>query len=70
MIDIGDILRSCLKAITGDEASEDLAQKRYDICMDCPVRVGQKCAKRKGGCGCYIPCKIRSNKSKCPKNKW
>ena len=49
---------------------EVLAKKRISICAD-----KTKCdkllkSKRCSICGCYMPAKVRSPKSKCPRKLW
>ena len=48
---------------------EELAKKRIAIC------VNNECGKFKPNksctmCGCYMPAKVRSLRSKCPLKKW
>jgi len=46
---------------------EELAKTRVKICVGCPLlRKNNTCSV----CGCYIPAKVRSAKSRCPKKKW
>lgn len=46
---------------------EELAKKRVVICVDCPkLKLNKICSS----CGCYIPSKTRSPRSRCPLNKW
>jgi hypothetical protein len=48
---------------------EELAKKRIAICVqnDCKkFRANKTCAL----CGCYMPAKVRSPKSKCKLGKW
>ena len=48
---------------------EDLAKKRITICVknDCKkFKENKTCAM----CGCYMPAKVRSRKSKCLKGLW
>ncbi len=46
---------------------EELAKNRVNICVNCPkLRKNNTCAV----CGCYIPAKVRSSKSRCPDRKW
>lgn len=47
-----------------------MAYDRLRICSQCEIRKGKMCSKKKGGCGCPIPAKIKSPNSQCPKNKW
>jgi hypothetical protein len=46
---------------------EELAKKRIGICVNC-----NKLSKRNFCkiCGCYMPAKVRSRKSKCLKGLW
>lgn len=49
-------------------AIEDLAKNRAKFCVDCSqLRRNTNVCKI---CGCYIPAKIRSVKSRCPLRKW
>ena len=46
---------------------EEMAKNRAKICVGCPkMRRNNTCSI----CGCYVPAKARSQKSKCPINKW
>jgi hypothetical protein len=48
---------------------EELAKKRIAICVsnECKkFRTNKSCAL----CGCYMPAKVRSPRSKCALNKW
>lgn len=53
-----------------NEGDKDIIEARAGICADCQINVNSWCKKSKGGCGCYIPAKIRSKETKCPKGKW
>lgn len=66
---IKDILMGWGNLIIRPEHITPLMEKRIKICNECPIRTNDTCDKKKGGCGCYIPAKNRSN-SKCPKGKW
>ena len=46
---------------------EEVAKNRAKICVLCKNLRGNNTCKI---CGCYIPAKIRSPKSKCPINLW
>lgn len=49
------------------EEVEKMAKDRLLSCLKCQYITKRKtCSK----CGCYIPAKVRSEKSKCPKNYW
>lgn len=54
-----------------NQKTEDLATKRYEICLSCDTisESKTKCDESKGGCGCNLSMKTRSN-SNCPKSKW
>lgn len=46
---------------------EEKAKKKAAICVSCPkIKPNKFCSV----CGCYIPAKTRSPRSKCPLNKW
>ena len=46
---------------------EEMAKKRVIICVECPkLRPNKVCSS----CGCYIPAKTRSPRSRCPLRKW
>ena len=48
-------------------AVEVEAKKRMAICVECPQLTSRnKCRL----CGCYMPAKVRSTKSKCRIKKW
>ena len=49
--------------------SEGVAKVRIKICVDCEFFTKRKTC---GKCGCYMPAKVRSlrSKTKCPINKW
>lgn len=46
---------------------EKIAKKRIAICLECDdLKKNNSCAL----CGCYMPAKVRSPKSKCDAKKW
>jgi len=47
---------------------EEIAKNRVKFCINCS-KLNQKFNTCKI-CGCYIPAKVRSIKSKCPLKKW
>lgn len=49
---------------------EVMAKKRIVICADKTICDKLKTNKRCSLCGCYMPAKVRSPKSKCPKKLW
>lgn len=51
---------------------EELAKKRLSICLDNQGK-NDKCMSDRNfcnNCGCFIPAKVRSETSQCPKRKW
>jgi hypothetical protein len=49
------------------EEVESIAKKRLITCLNCEhITKNKRCSK----CGCFIPAKVRSLKSKCPKGFW
>ena len=53
-----------------NEEIEALAEQRLSICFGCKTRTEDTCDRNKGGCGCFLPAKIRSKTSACPKGYW
>ena len=51
------------------EAIEILAKNRIKICVD-KCDEFRKIDKRCSVCKCYMPAKVRSPKSNCPKRLW
>lgn len=49
-------------------ASEELQQKRLDICSSCPLLVKE--SDRCSACGCYVKSKVRMTTASCPKGHW
>lgn len=50
-----------------DDTIEEIAKQRIAICVDCEHLSKRNSCKL---CGCYMPAKTRSLKSKCVENKW
>jgi len=46
---------------------ETEAKRRIEICVDCDKLLKNNSCKL---CGCYMPAKVRSPKSKCLLKKW
>lgn len=65
-----EILEGFFNLLTKDPAVLPLVEKRSLICAKCNKNVDNFCAKDKGGCGCYLPAKVSSPKSKCPDKLW
>lgn len=53
-------------AFPNDEV-EKMAKERIEVCAECEFLTQRKTCEK---CGCYMPAKTRSPRSKCPKNKW
>ena len=49
-----------------DDDTKDISEHRLEICDSCKFRQNNIC----GECGCFIPAKVLSMDSKCPKDKW
>jgi hypothetical protein len=47
---------------------KSIAEKRYNLCRECPelVHVTKQCKK----CLCIMPVKVRVPSAECPLNKW
>lgn len=49
------------------EFMEGKAKRRLSVCLDCPLLSDRNFCNI---CHCFMPAKVRSPKSTCPKNKW
>lgn len=51
-----------------DYASEETANKRYDICQGCPefIKLTTQCKR----CGCFMKAKTKLALAGCPIGKW
>ena len=49
-------------------ASDEVAEKRYSICKECPelIKLTKQCKK----CGCFMAMKTKLEKATCPLEKW
>jgi len=49
-------------------ATEDIAQKRWSICEQCPslLKATNQCKK----CGCFMKIKVKLKDAVCPIEKW
>jgi hypothetical protein len=49
-------------------ASEELANKRYSICEECPqlIQLTKQCKE----CGCFMNLKTKLEQATCPLGKW
>lgn len=82
MSKIKNILNGWQNFIEKSEVSEDLAEKRADICASCPeLKEGKLLNLIKddlleiqghycGLCFCPLSAKLRSEKENCPKDLW
>lgn len=62
-----EIIDGWSNLIIKEDENEILAKQRLKICVDClNIKKNNYC----GICGCYIPAKVRSKKSECPKQFW
>lgn len=67
MTQLEEIISGWKNYIFPNEEIEETAKKRIKICLDCPyLRKNKVCSL----CGCYMPAKVRSTKSKCKKMYW
>lgn len=48
-------------------AEEEVAQERYDTCLDCPELTP---SKRCNQCGCFMSQKVKLKEAVCPIGKW
>lgn len=48
--------------------SEDVAEKRFDICISCPklIKLTSQCKE----CGCIMNAKVKLPNASCPLGKW
>ena len=51
-----------------EHASEEEAERRYDICKACPelIDLTKQCKQ----CGCFMAMKTKLNNATCPLGKW
>lgn len=50
------------------QASDEKAEQRLSICLECPelLKLTKQCKK----CGCFMQFKTKLDKAICPLNKW
>lgn len=62
------------KVVFPTKKTEELAKKRIKICLQCKKDDGtpmmSSTTKRCGICKCFMPAKVRNEKSRCPLGKW
>ncbi len=53
---------------TTERVSEEVAEKRFNICKDCPelIQLTKTCKK----CGCFMQMKTKLEHAVCPIGKW
>jgi len=51
-----------------EKASEEAAEARYAICLDCPELI--KLTKQCKQCGCLMVLKTKLKNAQCPLQKW
>jgi hypothetical protein len=49
-----------------DDDTKSISENRLEICNSCEFRQNNIC----GECRCFLPAKVLSMDSKCPKDKW
>jgi len=64
-----EIINGWKNLIIKDDSIEEIAKKRIEICVDCEHLTKRDICDI---CGCYMPAKVRSIKSKCSDkpSKW
>lgn len=67
MSKVSEIVKGWKNYMFPNKDVEELATERMEICITC-----DKLSNRNycGICGCYMPTKVRSVKSKCGDKKW
>lgn len=51
-----------------NNTSEEVSEKRFQICKSCPelIQLTSQCKK----CGCVMPLKVKLKAAECPIGKW
>jgi hypothetical protein len=51
-----------------EKASDQVANSRMSVCLECPelVNISKQCKQ----CGCVMPLKVKLLKAECPIGKW
>ena len=64
---LSEIYNGWINLMFSSKKMEELAETRFEICNNCDeLRKNNTCKL----CGCYMPAKVRSRKSKCVNGKW
>jgi hypothetical protein len=79
-LDLKEIASSWFNVLSHSQEKKELANARFDICLECPSRKetfkNQKWAIRCGECGCPLKGKVYTDytykdpKGSCPLEKW
>lgn len=50
------------------QIEEEVSNKRYDICLECPelIQITKQCKQ----CGCFMNIKTKLESARCPLGKW
>ena len=59
-------LKNIGKAIISGFVPDEIAEQRYNICLECKYLRNKKCKV----CSCYMPAKVLFKDVKCPKQYW
>jgi hypothetical protein len=51
-----------------NHTTEDIAQERFSICLQCPELI--KATKQCKQCGCFMNMKVKLSHAVCPLGKW
>tara|TARA_R110000822_G_scaffold99416_5_gene224381 strand:+ start:177 stop:404 length:228 start_codon:yes stop_codon:yes gene_type:complete len=51
-----------------EKVSEEIEEKRYSICGECPELI--KATKQCKQCGCFMKMKVKLKEATCPLSKW
>lgn len=67
MSKFNEIIDGWVNYIFPNDNVEATAKMRLKLCLECDKITKKNTCKI---CGCFIPAKVRSEKSSCPENKW
>lgn len=67
MSNIKEIIDGWKNYLFKSKEHEKLAINRMSTCLECDKLTK---TKRCSECGCFMPAKVRTEKSKCPLGKW
>ena len=66
MVEKLDRIKDFGKTVTSGFAPDVVAEKRYNVCLECEEFKNKKCKL----CSCYMPAKVLFKTVECPKNYW